>query len=66
MMENHSASEIIGNTSDTPFLNQLANTYGTATSYYGVTHPSLPNYLAAISGSFQGIWDDCGAGASIT
>lgn len=66
MMENHSASEIIGNTTDAPFLNQLANTYGTATSYYGVTHPSLPNYLAAISGSFQGIWDDCGAGASIT
>jgi hypothetical protein len=66
MMENHSASEIIGNTTDAPFLNQLAHTYGTATSYYGVTHPSLPNYLAAISGSFQGIWDDCAASASIT
>ena len=65
-MENHSTSEIIGNTADAPYLNQLANSYGTATKYYGVTHPSLPNYLAAISGSFQGIWDDCAAGASVT
>ena len=30
-----------------------------ATNYFGVTHPSLPNYLAPFSGSFQGIWDDC-------
>ena len=66
MMENHSASQILGNTSDAPYLNQLANTYGIASHYYGVTHPSLPNYLAAISGDFQGIWDDCAAGASVT
>lgn len=66
MMENHSTSEIIGNTADAPYLNQLANSYGTAVKYYGVTHPSLPNYLAAISGSFQGIWDDCAAGANVT
>jgi hypothetical protein len=26
----------------------------------------MPNYLAAISGSFQGIWDDCAAGATVT
>ncbi len=36
---------------------------GVADNYFGVTHPSLPNYLAAVSGSFQGIWDDCQAGA---
>lgn len=65
MMENHATSQIIGNTADAPYLNQLASSYGTATQYYGVTHPSLPNYLAAISGSFQGIWDDCPAGASV-
>src|SRR5438105_11266182 len=66
MMENHATNQIFGNTTDAPYLNQLANTYGIATHYYGVTHPSLPNYLAAISGDFQGIWDDCAAGATIT
>lgn len=66
MMENHGTDEIIGNTADAPFINGLARTYGVATNYYGVTHPSLPNYLAAISGDFQGIWDDCKAGADVT
>ncbi|HEV2583692.1 MAG TPA: alkaline phosphatase family protein [Ktedonobacteraceae bacterium] len=66
MMENHGLNNILGNTADAPYLNQIANSYGIATRYFGVTHPSLPNYLAAISGSFQGIWDDCPAGASVT
>lgn len=66
VMENHSTSSILGNTADAPYLNSMANSYGVATQYFGVTHPSLPNYLAAISGSFQGIWDDCSAGASVT
>lgn len=65
MMENHEASQILGNTTDAPYLNQLANSYGIATRYFGVTHPSLPNYLAAISGSFQGVFDDCTAGADV-
>jgi hypothetical protein len=66
MMENHSSAEIIGNTADAPYINQLASQYGVATNYFGVTHPSLPNYLAAISGDFQGIWDDCKAGMDVT
>ena len=66
MMENHGLSAILGNTADAPYLNQLANSYGVATHYFGVTHPSLPNYLATISGDFQGIWDDCPAGAEVT
>ena len=66
MMENHSTNEIFGNTADAPYINRLASNYGIADSYYGVTHPSSPNYLAAISGSFQGIWDDCPAGATVT
>jgi hypothetical protein len=66
MMENHGTDEIIGNTADAPYINQLAGQYGVASNYYGVTHPSLPNYLAALSGDFQGIWDDCKAGAGIT
>lgn len=66
MMENHDRDQIFGNTADAPFINQLASQYTIATSYYGVTHPSMPNYLATISGDFQGIWDDCFAGANIT
>jgi acid phosphatase len=52
--ENHSYDQVIGNP-DMPFLNQLARTYGLATDYAGVSHPSEPNYLAMVSGS---IWDD--------
>src|SRR5215470_663632 len=66
MMENHATKQIIGNTADAPYINELAEENGVALNYYGVTHPSLPNYLAAISGSYQGIWDDCKAGASVT
>jgi phosphatidylinositol-3-phosphatase len=66
MMENHWYSQIIGNRRDAPFINRLAERGNLETNYYGVTHPSLPNYLAAISGSFQGIWDDCAAGATVT
>jgi hypothetical protein len=66
MMENHATDEIIGNTADAPFLNELAARSALATNYYGVTHPSLPNYLAAFSGSTQGIFDDCEAGADVT
>jgi phosphatidylinositol-3-phosphatase len=66
MMENHAYSQIIGNTQDAPFINRLASQNHLASNFHGVTHPSLPNYLAAISGDFQGIFDDCQAGANIT
>jgi hypothetical protein len=65
MMENHGYSEIIGNKADAPYINKLVKHAGLATNYFGVTHPSLPNYLAAFSGSYQGIWDDCKAGADV-
>jgi len=66
MMENHATNEIIGNTADAPFINRTISHAAVATNYFGVTHPSLPNYLALFSGSFQGIWDDCKAGANVT
>jgi len=56
-MENTSFSTIIGN-SHAPNLNALANKYGLATDYFGVTHPSEPNYVANVGGSFFGIQDD--------
>jgi phospholipase C len=66
MMENHGRDQIVGNTADAPFITSLAQKYNEATNYHGVTHPSLTNYLAAISGDFQGIWDDCKAGITVT
>lgn len=65
-MENHATNQIFGNTADAPYINWLASQYAISTNYYGVTHPSLPNYLAAISGDFQNIWDDCKAGPTVT
>ncbi|HMK73991.1 MAG TPA: alkaline phosphatase family protein [Myxococcaceae bacterium] len=65
-MENHATDEILGNITDAPFINELAGHSGVIGNYWGVTHPSLPNYLAWISGSFQGIWDDCKAGPTVT
>lgn len=57
MMENTSYATIIGNP-NAPFLNSLATTYGRASNYYGVTHPSEPNYVASIGGDYFGIQDD--------
>jgi hypothetical protein len=56
-MENHSYSEIIGS-SAAPYLNSLASGCGLATNYAAVTHPSLPNYIAATSGDTWGVADD--------
>ncbi|MDP9886365.1 hypothetical protein J2W21_003898 [Sinomonas atrocyanea] len=66
MMEDHGRDQIIGNTADAPYITSLAQKYNVATNYHGVTHPSLTNYLATVSGDFQGIWDDCKAGADVT
>ncbi len=50
MLENHSRQSVIGDP-NTPYLTSLAHRYGEAANYYGVTHPSEPNYVAMISGS---------------
>src|SRR5437660_4592425 len=60
-MENHSFNQVIGSSS-APFENQLASSCGLATNYHNVTHPSLPNYIAATSGNTQGITSDCSPG----
>ena len=55
-LENHSTNEVIG--SHAPAIAALAHGCGLATDYRAVAHPSLPNYIAATSGSTQGIGDD--------
>jgi len=49
MMENHSYGNIIGS-SQAPYLNSVATECGLATNYHNISHPSLPNYIAATSG----------------
>lgn len=58
VMENKEYGEIIGS-DDAPYINNLARTYALATRYYAIRHPSLPNYLALVSGSTQGMTSDC-------
>jgi phospholipase C len=48
-MENHSYDRVIGSP-NAPYINSLAGECGLATGYHNVTHPSLPNYVAATSG----------------
>jgi phospholipase C len=57
MMENTGFDSLIGNP-NAPWINAAAEQYGLATNYFGVTHPSQPNYIAATSGSTNGIADD--------
>jgi phospholipase C len=58
VFENHESSEVLG-TNDAPTFNALARRYASIDDYLAITHPSLPNYLALVSGSTQGITDDC-------
>jgi acid phosphatase len=53
--ENHSQTEAI---TQMPHLSSWASTYGQATTFTAVTHPSLPNYLAIAGGSTFGVTDD--------
>ncbi|MGN6303086.1 MAG: alkaline phosphatase family protein [Angustibacter sp.] len=57
MLENHSQSSVIGDT-NAPYITSLAHDYAMADQYYGVTHPSMPNYIASIAGDNFGIQDD--------
>jgi FOG: PKD repeat len=57
--ENHSESDIIGDTTDAPYINNTLVPEGALmTNSFAVTHPSQPNYLALFSGSTQGVTDD--------
>jgi hypothetical protein len=54
VMENRSYDQALAG----GYTAQLADSYAVATNYHGVSHPSLPNYLALTSGSTWGIGDD--------
>ena len=57
MMENTGIEALLNNP-NAPWINQAVQTYGVAGNYYGVTHPSQPNYIAATAGTRAGVPDD--------
>ena len=55
MMENTSYNDLLNpSNTNTTYIQSIASTYGLATAYSGVTHTSLPNYVAVSSGSTWG------------
>jgi hypothetical protein len=58
VFENKELTAIAGNP-EAPTFNTLARRYARLTGYDAVAHPSLPNYLALVSGSTHGISSDC-------
>jgi hypothetical protein len=63
-LENHSYGQVLGPHGSgadrtMPYLNAVARACGTANGYYSLVHPSLPNYLAAVSGGTHGVTNDC-------
>ena len=55
MVENHSLGQM---RAQMPFTYRLGRRYAYATDYHGISHPSLPNYLAIAGGSTFGVTDD--------
>ena len=59
-MENHGVTDIVGSP-NAPYLNSLINTYGYASDYFALAHPSDPNYYPILGGSDFGINYNCPA-----
>jgi len=57
VLENRGYDQVMGNP-DMPSLNALARRYALAADHHGVAHPSLPNYVALISGDTWGSRSD--------
>ncbi len=58
VFENKGRSAVLGNR-DAPAFNAFARKGAVLSGYRGLVHPSLPNYLALVSGSTHGITTDC-------
>jgi hypothetical protein len=58
VFENKESTSVLANRA-APTFNAYARRHANLTRYYGVTHPSLPNYLALVSGSTHGIKHNC-------
>jgi hypothetical protein len=58
VLENREYEEVVGNP-EAPYFNHLVARGAIATDFYGVSHPSLPNYLALFAGDTFGIAENC-------
>jgi phosphatidylinositol-3-phosphatase len=58
VFENKEREHVLGSRS-APTFNRYAKRYANLTAYYAVTHPSLPNYIALVSGSTGEITTNC-------
>ena len=58
VFENKDYDQVLGNP-EAPTFRSLARRYALLTNYRAVAHPSLPNYLALVSGSTHGFASDC-------
>jgi len=58
VFENRERDQVLGSAS-APTFTSYARRYVDLTDYTAVAHPSLPNYLALVSGSTHGITTDC-------
>jgi len=58
VFENKESGRVLGSP-DAPTFTAYAKRHANITRYYGVTHPSLPNYLALVSGSTHAIKENC-------
>jgi phosphatidylinositol-3-phosphatase len=58
VLENKARHQVLGNRR-APAFNAFARDGAVLPAYRGVTHPSLPNYLALVSGSTHGIRRNC-------
>ena len=58
VFENHEESAV-DDGSQAPAFKRYAARYADLTDYTAIGHPSLPNYLALVSGSTQGVTNDC-------
>ncbi len=67
MLENKGYAATLGTCAADPYYCSLASGYASYTNWSGVSHPSLPNYLAFTSGSTQGCASDgCPTGIGAT
>jgi acid phosphatase len=58
VFENKDRASVLGS-GQAPTFDKLAAQYAQATNYYATSHPSLPNYLALVSGSTHGVSSNC-------
>lgn len=58
IMENHGPTSLLARSAPDPYIRWLMATAGTDTDYFGITHPSLPNYVALLTGRTDGTHSD--------